>query len=239
MQTKRLFIALILALAITLLAGCASPFVVQVSAIADPTASVSNTCYVLLNGNAKGQEDDLFFREFSAYFIPLLTEKGYQRVDTREEAELEIFLRYAVSEGRTGVSTFSHPIYETVGGNSFNITQTRTDSSGAVITTNSTVRIPLQTLYVGTAVESRSYVLYTSSAALEAYKIKPTGKILWKTLMSITSDSNDLRSTIPVMATAAAPYIAGNSGAAKNIRLKRDDPRIAATRKNAGLTVPQ
>lgn len=238
MQIKRLFIVLIPALSLTLLAGCAAPFVVQVSAIADPTVNTNSTRYVLINGNVQGREDDLFFREFSAYFIPLLAEKGYQRVDSHEKADLEIFLRYVVSEGRTGVSTFTHPIYETVGGNSINITQTRTDSSGAVITTNSTVRIPLQTLYVGTAVESRSYVLYTSSAALEAYKIKPKGKIIWKTLMSITSDSNDLRSLMPVMATAAAPYIAGNSGTAKHIRLKRDDPRIAETRKRAGLSIP-
>jgi len=234
MQTKHLFIAPSILLALALLAGCASPFVVQVSAIADPTANTSNKRYVLLNGNTEGQEDDLFFREFSAYFIPILTEKGYRRVDSHKDADMEIFFRYAVSDGRTGVNTFAYPIYETIGGNTINITETRTDDSGATTTTRSAVHIPLRTLYVGTAVESHSYTVYTSSAALEAYKIKPAGKILWKTLMNITSDSNDLRTTIPIMAAAAEPYLAGNSGAAKKIRLNRDDPKISAIRKNAG-----
>ena len=92
----------------------------------------------------------------------------------------------------------------------------------------------MQTLYVGTAVESSTYTLYTSSAALEAYKIKPAGKIQWKTLMNLTSESNDLRSTMPIMAVAAAPFLAGNSGVAREIEIKRDDPRISKIRKTAG-----
>jgi hypothetical protein len=35
------------------------------------------------------------------------------------------------------------------------------------------------------------------------------------------------------MAAAAEPYLAGNSGAAKNIRLKLDDPRILQIKKQA------
>ncbi len=234
MQTKRLFSTIMALLVIVLLAGCASPFVVQVSAIADPKTNTIGTRYILLNGNTEGQEDDLFFREFSAYFIPILAKKGYQRVESREDADMEIFFRYAISDGRTGINTFARPIYETVGGNTINITRTRTDDSGATTTTRSTVHVPLQTFYAGTIIENRSYTLYTSSAALEAYKIKPAGKILWKTLMNTTSQTNDLRTTMPVMAAAAAPYIASNSGAAKKIQIKRDDPRINTIRKNAG-----
>jgi hypothetical protein len=216
------------------LSGCATRFEVQVSAIAEPGIDATNTRYVLRNGNTNEKENDLFFREFSAYFIPLLAAKGYQRVESHENADIEIFFRYAVSEGRSGINTFTHPIYETIGGNTINITETKTDGSGTTTTTLSTVHIPLQTLYIGTAVESRSYTLYTSSAALEAYKIKPAGKILWKTLINSTSETNDLRTTMPFMAAAAAPYLAGNSGAAKSILLKLDDPRVAAIRKNAG-----
>jgi len=216
-----------------ILSGCATRFEVQVSAIAEPGVDAANARYVLRNGNMNEQENDLFFREFSAYFIPILAEKGYQRVESREAADIEIFFRYAVSEGRSGINTFTHPIYETIGGNTINIIETKTDGSGTTTTTRSTVHIPLQTLYVGTAVESRSYTLYTSSAALEAYKIKPAGKALWKTLINSTSETNDLRTTMPFMAAAAAPYLAGNSGAAKSIQLKLDDPRVTAIRKNA------
>ena len=219
------------------LIGCTTRLTVQVNAIADTEIKPASTRFVLLNGNVEGQEDDLFFREFSGYFIPLLIQKGYQLASSREKADIEIFFRYAVSDGRTGVHTFAHPIYETLGGNTINFTETKTDGSGTTTTTQGTVHIPLQTVYVGTAVESHSYTLYTSSAAREAYKIiheeneQPT--ILWKTLMACTSDTNDLRSVIPVMAAAAAPYLAGNSGAAKDIRLRLDDPKISAIRKQA------
>ena len=219
--------------------GCTTRLSVQVNAIADTEIGTTAKRYVLLNGNAKGQENDLFFREFSAYFIPLLTQKGYQRVESRESADIEIFLRYAVSDGRSGIYTFTHPIYETVGGNTISFTETKTDSSGTTTTTRGTVPVPLQTQYIGTAVESSIYVEYTSSAALEAYKInhevakKEQHTILWKTLMSSTSDNNDLRSIIPIMAAAAGPYLTGNSGAAKNIRMEPNDPRVMQIKKQA------
>jgi hypothetical protein len=230
MFKKWLLLALIMAVS-----GCTSRFVVQVSAIAEPEIEVASYRYVLRNGNLDGNEDDLFFREYSSYFIPILAEKGYQLVDDRESADIEIFLRYAVSEGRTGVNTFTHPVYETIGGNTIDIVETKTDGSGTT-TTRSKVHIPLQTVYVGTVVESRSYTLYTSSAAIEAYKIKPAETILWKTVMHSTSEYNDLRAIMPIMAVAAEPYLAGNSGAAINIQLKRDDPRILAIQKNAEPT---
>jgi hypothetical protein len=219
--------------------GCASQLTIQVSAIADTEVKPATTRYVLLNGNAEGQENDLFFREFSAYFIPILTKKGYQQVASREKADIEIFFRYGVSDGRAGIHTFTHPLYETFGGNTITFTETKTDSSGTTTTTQGTVHVPLQTQYVGTAVESSSYVEYTCSAALEAYKIgngdtkgeQPA--VLWKTLMSSTSETNDLRSVIPIMAAAAEPYLAGNSGAAKSVRMKLDDPRILQIKKQA------
>jgi hypothetical protein len=217
--------------------GCASQLTVQVSSIADTEIKPATTRYVLLNGNAEGQENDLFFREFSAYFIPILAQKGYQQVATRDKADIEIFFRYGVSDGRAGIHTFTHPLYETFGGNTITFTETKTDSSGTTTTTQGTVHVPLQTQYVGTAVESSSYVEYTCSAALEAYKIstdeakEEQPAVLWKTLMSSTSDSNDLRSVIPIMAAAAEPYLAGNSGAAKSIRMKLDDPRVLQIKK--------
>ncbi len=218
---------------ISLLSGCASSLTMQVNAIADKNLKPTGMRYVLLNGNTKGQEDDLFFREFSAYFVQLLTNKGYQRVKTRDRADIEIFFRYGVSDGRSGVHTFMHPIYETVGGNSIQFTETKTDSSGTTTTTG-TVHIPASYQYVGTAVESRRYTVFTSSIALEAYSV-PAGQdapsILWKTLVSSTSDSNDLRAIIPVMAVAVEPYLAGNSGKQQSISIKYEDPKVLAIRK--------
>lgn len=240
MRHTHLLGALFIAILMSVMSGCATHFVVQVNAIADAAATPGGTRYVLRNGNPDGGEDGLFFREFSAYFIPLLAQKGYQRVESSDKADIVIYFRYAVSDGRTGVSTFSHPLYETIGGNTINVTETKTDSGGTTTTTHSTLHIPLQTIYVGTAVESQSYTVYTSNAALEAYKIEAgtteeatQHKVLWKTLISSTGESNDLRTTMPAMAAAAAPYLGGNSGAAVTVTLKPDDPQIIAVKKAA------
>lgn len=239
MNTQRFPSALILISLILSLAGCASGLAVQISAIADPKVTTASTRYIWLNGNAKGQENELFFREFSAYFIPLLTQKGYRRVASRELADIEIFFRYNVSDGRSGIHTFAHPMYETLGGNTISYTETKTDAAGVTTSTRGTLHIPLHTQYIGTRVESHSYTLYTSSAALEAYTVsRPNSEntqpvALWKTLMSSTSISNDLRSIIPVMAAAAAPYITSNSGSAKTVRLKPDDPQVMAIKRQA------
>lgn len=221
-----------------LLGGCASTFQVQVNAIADTATSVPGKRYVLLNANKDGSEDDLFFREFSGYFVDILASKGYQRVTSRDDADIEVLFQYAVSDGRTGIHTFTHPIYEAIGGQTISFTETKTDSTGTTTTTKGTVHVPLQYQNVGTAVESHAFTVFTSSAVLEAYQVKAVKaadkgtvpKVLWKTVMNCTSESNDLRSLMPVMATAAAPYIAGNSGAQVSVKLKLDDPAVQATR---------
>ena len=223
-----------------LLSGCATGLTVQVNAIADIDLKPTGMRYVLLNGNAEGREDDLFFREFSVYFTQILANKGYQQVKTRDQADIEIFFRYHVSEGRSGIYTFTHPIYESIGGNTIRFSETKTDASGTTTTTG-TVHIPASYQYVGTAVESRSYTVFTSSIALEAYALdvnaktaKPeTPSILWQTLVSSTSDSNDLRAIMPMMAVAAEPYLGSNSGKQQAIRVKFDDPKVAAIRKAA------
>jgi len=240
---KKFLMLLVLAALAGTLGACATGISVQVSAIAEPGAPSGGSRYYLVNGNSGGNEDDLFFREFSAYFVPILAGKGYQRVDSVKKADLKIRFQYAVSEGRTGISTFTRPIYVLAGGETINYVQTKTDANGQTTTTRSTVDIPMRERYVGSRVERRSYTLFTSSVILEARQLpgatginKPP-RVLWKTMISSTSESNDLRAIMPVMAAAAKPYLAGNSGAQKNLWLKLDAPEVKAVRKTAGQKI--
>jgi hypothetical protein len=227
-----------------LLGGCASTLQVHVNAIADTSLTPPTKRYVLINANKDGNEDDLFFREFSAYFVEILADKGYQQVDSRDAADIEILFQYAVSDGRTGIHTFTHPIYEAIGGQTITFTETKTDSSGTTTTTKGSVHVPLQYQHVGTAVESHSYTVFTSSVALEAYLVNGAKtadkggapKVLWKTVVSSTSESNDLRAIMPVLATAASPYLTDNSGAQISVKMKVDDPKVLATKARAAPT---
>ena len=229
---------LILLIASTALSACATRLTVQVDAIADPTDKPQGMHYVWVNQNPGGHNEDLFFKEFRAYFAPLLAAKGYQAVEKRADAQIEIRFQYGVSEGRTSFYTFTRPIYAITGGETVTYTETKTDTSGTT-TTKGTVSIPIHHQYVGTVLESQSVTEFTSTAVLEAYRLEQaTGQaakdgVLWKTMISSTSSSNDLRAIMPALATAAAPYLAGNSGTQQTVRLKWDDPQIQQIRQQA------
>ena len=105
LRTAVLFVTLLL-----LLTGCATGVTVKVNAIADPLLHAAGKKYFLTNGVVESPKDDLFFREFARYFERALATKGYERVDDRSAADLIISFSYGISDGRTGINTFSFPI---------------------------------------------------------------------------------------------------------------------------------
>lgn len=225
LRTGALFVTLL----ILLLTGCATGVTVQVNAIADPTLQAPGQKYLLTNGHEEGPKDDLFFREFAAYFERALATRGFQRVADHGAADFIVSFSYGVSDGRTGINTFSFPIYESFGGETIIITET--DPSGGV--TKRTVTIPPRYQVVGTQLESRTYTLYAHTAMLEARLPAPqgqTGKLLWKTVITSTNETNDLRSIMPYLAAAAAPYLGGNTGEQKRIELQPDAPAVVEMR---------
>lgn len=224
LRTAVLFVTLLL-----LLTGCATGVTVKVNAIADPLLHAAGKKYFLTNGVVESPKDDLFFREFARYFERALATKGYERVDDRSAADLIISFSYGISDGRTGINTFSFPIYESYGGET--IVMTETDSAGKV--TRRTVTIPPRYQIVGTQMESQTYTVFSHTAMLEARLPAPegeTGKLLWKTVITSVNESSDLRSIMPYLAAAAAPYLGGNSGEQKRIELKPDSPAVMEMR---------
>jgi hypothetical protein len=217
------------------LGACASTVKVQVNAINDPAQPSPGKNYYLHNAQVADGDDELFFREFSVYFEHALKAKDYRRVEDRKDADFIINLSYGVSGGRTGIETYSWPIYETVGGETITYTETKTDSSGTKTTTKGSVSVPLRVQRVGTQVESRSYTVYTHHVILEAHSLTHDGKIqegplLWKTIVNRVTESTDLRASMPYMAAAAAPYLGGNTGKQQTITLKPDTPSVQEMR---------
>lgn len=216
------------ALIFLLLTGCATGVTVKVNTIADPTIQAPGKKYALVNGLLEGPKDDLFFREFASYFERALATQGYQRVADRSDADLIVTFSYGVSDGRTGINTFSFPVYESFGGETIVITETT--SSGV---TKRTVTIPPRYQIVGTQLESQTYTVYAHSAMLEARLPAAegqTGKLLWKAIVTSVNETNDLRTIMPYLAAAAAPYLGGNSGEQKRIQLKPDSPAVQEMR---------
>jgi len=234
--TRRFLVLLIIPL--TLLTGCAHKVVVNVNAITDASNPVSGKRYYFTNTLKDAQNSDLYFQEFRRYFDYVLQKQGYEKSDTQAKADLEILFSYGVSDGNTGVYTYSWPVYETFGGETVTITEKTTNSGGSVTTTKRTVHIPAYTRQVGNSYETRSYTLYNRYANLAAFPImkskgvdgqEASGKAtnakspIWNVNLHSVGESNDLRAVMPYLAAASSTFIAKNSGRQQSITLDKEN----------------
>ena len=210
-----------------LLTACAAPLQVSVDAIADPGAGRAGTRYVLHNANPDTGDEDLVFREFAALFEKALAQKGLQRVADEASADLVIRLGYGVSGGRTGLRTYSWPVYDVVGGEVITVRETTVDASGKPVTTTRTIQLPARIQRVGTELEAAAYTQYRRFAVLEARR-PGDRRPVWKVVVSSVGESDDLRRVMPALAAAAAPFVGGNTHGKRRLRLRLDDPRVKA-----------
>ncbi len=216
-------------LMVALLAGCSSTIPVKVDAIA-AKEPVADKHYRWFSGMDNVSLDDLYFQEFSRYFKASLKQQGYVESEAGDVA-LAIYFSYGVSPGRTVYYTTSTPIYDWFGGDTIIYVETKEEGGGQLSRTTSTVTTPVYRRMVGVDVDTRSYTLYTSFVVLEAKRYEPGKspkemKTLWKTTASTTTRSNDLRALMPALALAASSYLGVDTGEAKLVKIKKDDPRL-------------
>lgn len=225
MTSLRLLIIFLL----LLLTGCAAGITVQIDSITGE-ATPSGMRYVLKSGAEDVREDDLYFVEFSRYFHAVLAEQGYQQVADTREADLIIFFSYGVADGRTTQHIYSTPVYDWVGGETITHVETKDEPSGTTRTTRE-IYIPSRQRLVGRDVHITNVTTYTSYASLVAKRQDDLkGPPLWRTFVQGASEINDLRSLMPVLAAAAAPYLGSNTGRAIKVKMREDDPRAEQLR---------
>ncbi len=220
---------IILVFVLSVLTACAGHVTVNVSAISSNTVDSFGTRYVFASAMRDVDTKDLYFREYSQYFDTILQKKKYIKVTDRQNADLEISFAYAISDGTTGISVFSWPIYETFGGETITITEQTRGPSGKLTTTTRQVHIPVRVQRIGTEVQTRSYTLYNRTATLEARVINKDGSIgdvVWMVLISSIGSSSDLRGTMPYLAAASAEFIGINTGEQRKIVVNRKDPFV-------------
>lgn len=188
--------------------------------------------YTWLSGMRGTSHNDLHFREFSRYFQTVLQDHGYHET-TDKDAPIAVYFSYGVSPGRTTQYTTTTPIYEWEGGDTIVYTETKKDKKGKTTSTvTSTVTTPARQRLVGMSVGTSRYTVFTRFVTLEAKRYQAGGKpkdmqTLWKSKITSTGPSSDLRALMPIMAAAAAPYIGVDTGETKVVKMKKDDPRVA------------
>lgn len=231
-RTKNRFQFVFLPFIALLLSSCATQVAVDVNAISDLSRQDYGKRYFLTNVNHETPSDDLYFREFRRYFDYALQKQGYTKADSRDNADLEIQFHYGVSDGRSGVQTYSWPIYETFGGETMTVTEKVTDSSGQTRTINRTVYLPAYVRQIGNSYETRSYTLYNRYVNLAALPIKGehSESPVWSVNISSVGESSDLRAIMPYIAAASMPLLGKNSGQQQHFELSPNDPVIREMR---------
>ena len=192
---------------------------------------ISSRVFSWHSGMREISPDDLYFREFSQYFQSILKTHGYQQT-TDKDAPIAIYFSYGVSPGRTTQYTTTTPIYDWVGGDTIVYTEVKKDEKGKTTSkTTSTITTPARQRLLGFSTNTNRYTVFTRFVLLEAKRyqtgLKPEDmKTLWKTSITSIGTSSDLRALMPVLAEASAPYVGVDTGEARIIKIKRDDPRV-------------
>lgn len=213
-----------LLLIVVLLAGCSQGLMLKVDSIAAGESGAGKS-YVLLSDMKNIAEEDLYFREFSAYVHAALRRQGFQRAASSGSAALKIYFSYGVTPGTTEYYVTSTPVYEWVGGEVVTYSETETDADGNVLRRSGRTTLPLREQIVGYDRSRHSYTPYTSHVILEARNAQ-TGVPLWKTTVTATDGkSGDLRARMPVLIDVATPWLGRDSKGIKTVKAQRTSQR--------------
>jgi hypothetical protein len=164
-------------------------YVVGVNSIALPDTDLGKKTYVLTSAMKNVSEGDLQFKEFARYIENALSITGYKRINNENE-DLIIRFAYGIGSPKTEVSTQT---YTTSTGYSYPILW-------------SWVHVPPQTETVTTKTTT-----YDRFLIVEAYDAKDKRSQLWKTTVTSSGYSSDLRIVLPHMIATAVFYFGANT----------------------------
>lgn len=202
---------------------------VNVDSINDPTAP-ARTKYILLPGNKDTSTNDLQFKEYAAYINRALISHGLTPVETSEKADLAVFVIYGIGNPQEHQYSYSLPVWGETGVSSSNTYGTLSmygnyGTYSGTTTYNPTYGIKGYTSHIGSYT---TYFRFLVLDALDLAEYKQTKKEiqLWKTTITSTGSSGDLRRVFPFMVTASMPHIGTNTGQQIEVILEENDPAV-------------
>jgi hypothetical protein len=227
---KKFYSASILTL-ILLVAGCASVprYHVNVDSIQAPGTDDKKS-FVLLPGNKDTPTSDLQFREYAAYINRALISRGFVPAESVETAKLAIFVVYGIGDPQQHQYSYSVPVWGQTGVSSSTTYGTLSTygnygTYSGTTTYNPTYGIKGYSSHVGTRITYFRF-LVLDAIDLSEYRKSKKEVQLWKTTVTSTGSSDDLRRVFPVMVTASKPHIATNSGQQIKVEIGENDPNI-------------
>jgi hypothetical protein len=219
-----------------LLSACASvgpSFKIEVSSLADPAPTPGRT-YVLLPTQSDQDPNDLQFREFAKYVNGALKRQGYTLAPDVRSADLAVFLAYGVGDPRVHTYSYSVPVYGRIGGETATVDLWTTGPSGTT-NTSGTVTSSSRSMKLGTETVTETelhYFRYLVLDAIDLNTFRKSEKVLpvWKSIVTSTGRSSDLRLVFPILVAASEQYLGRNTAKQLSILLTEQDPAVLRVR---------
>lgn len=227
------------------LSGCANmrppTFHINVDSI---SSAKENKIYVLLPSNKNVKVDDLQFKEYAKYVNRALQRKGFSPAKNFQKANVAIFLGYGIGEPKEHQFTYSLPTWGKTGisssttygtSNTYGNLNTYGNYgtySGNTNSSSTTIYTPTYGI-TGSTRHSGSYTTYfrfmfLDAVDLEEFKKSKKTVQLWKTTVTSSGSSSDLRRVFPILVAASKNYIATNTGKKVQVNLLEDDAQVLA-----------
>jgi len=188
---------------IILFSGCATKpkYIVDINSIGSTHGKVK---YVLIPASKSISSADLEFQEYSKYIDKALKKKGFIKTNL-QNADIVIFFKYGISKPKQYTKTFLLPI---------------TSQDG----------------FRGYRSGIKTYILFTRYYELNAVDLKYYNsthkyKQLWKTVVSSSGSSGDLRRVFPVLVAASEKYIAVNTRHIIEVEIYENDKKVLSLKK--------
>jgi hypothetical protein len=210
--------------------GCLGPmYSIKVDSITSEQLTTKRN-YILLPSNEGVNANDLRFQEFSRYIKRSLAQQGLREANDFESANIAIFFGYGIGDPQDTPFSFSLPIYGQTGGGTSTFSATTYGSRGYSTTHGSISSMPTYGIvgsqsFSGTITRYFRY-LVMDCFDLDVYRQNKTMQPIWKTIVTSSGRSGDLREVFPVLVTASVPYIGTNTGKQIRVDIYENDNRV-------------
>jgi len=216
-----------------ILSGCATmqppTFFVNVDSIG---SAKENKTYILLPSNKDTKADDLQFKEYASYVNRALQAQGFVPAESFQKANVAIFLGYGIGDPKEHQYTYSLPTWGQTGVSSSYTTGTVSSYGDYGSYSGTTSYTPTYGV-TGSTTHSGSYTTHFRFMLLDAvdldeYKKSKKEVQLWKTTVTSSGSSGDLRRVFPILVAASKDYIATNTGKMVKVKLLEEDAQVMA-----------
>jgi hypothetical protein len=234
---KRILYILLLS---SFISSCGIAYLVKVDSFGGN--DIANKTYTLMP--LMPEFSGLEYNEYSKYVHSALKEKGYINLDNKDKSNIVIFMSYGISDPSTYETTTSIPQWGQTGVSSSYTSGTFSSyggytGSGRYSGTTSYSPTYGVTGYTPITSSYTNYTRYLKLSAVDSglWRNNKENIELWKTSVTSTGSSGDLRQVMPYMIIAVKPHIGTNTGQQLKIEIDGDNKNVKALRE--GKTVEE